>query len=160
WEELRHWRVLRVLHNPRYAGAFAFGQTRTRKRPGERLEVEALPREEWIALLPGAHPGYISWEKYEANLVRLRDNAQAHGKDRRKSPPREGPALLQGLAVCGVCGQRMTVRYHVRKGRQWPEYVCQREAIETATAKCQNIPGFGIDQSIGELLVVSVTPVT
>src|SRR5690606_34129430 len=94
------------------------------------------------------------------NLVRPRDNAQAHGKDRRKRPPRDGPALLQGLAVCGVCGQRMTVRYHVRKGRQWPEYVCQREAIETATAKCQNIPGFGIDQSIGELLVVSVTPVT
>lgn len=160
WEELRHWRVLRVLHNPRYAGAFAFGQTRTHKRPGERLEVEALPREEWTALIPGAHPGYVSWEKFEANLVRLRDNAQAHGKDRRKSPPCEGPALLQGLAVCGVCGQRMTVRYHVRKGRQWPEYVCQREAIETATAKCQNIPGLGIDQSIGALLVTSVTPVT
>ena len=160
WEELRHWRVLRVLHNPRYAGAFCFGQTRTHKRPGERIEVEVLPREEWIALLPGAHPGYISWEQFESNLARLRDNAQAHGAERRKSPPREGPALLQGLAVCGVCGQRMTVRYHVRKGRQWPEYVCQREAIETARSKCQSIPGWSIDQAIGELLVETVTPVT
>jgi DNA invertase Pin-like site-specific DNA recombinase len=160
WEPLRHWRVLRVLHNPRYAGAFCFGQTRTHKRPGDRIEVEVLPREEWIALLPGAHPGYISWEQFEANLVRLRDNAQAHGAERRKSPPREGPALLQGLAICGVCGRRMTVRYHVRHGRQWPEYVCQQEAIDTATPKCQHIPGSGIDEAIAELLVETVTPVT
>ena len=160
WEELRHWRVLRVLHNPRYAGAFCFGRTRTHKRPGGRMEVKVLPRDEWIALLPDAHPGYISWEQYEANLARLRDNAQAHGSERRKSPPRQGPALLQGIAICGVCGRRMTVRYHTRKGRQWPEYVCQREAIETATAKCQSIPGLGIDEAIGRLLVDTVTPVT
>lgn len=160
WESLRHWRVLRVLHNPRYAGAFCFGRTRTHKRPGERIEVEVLPRDEWTALFPDAHPGYISWEQFEANLPRLRDNAQAHGAERRKSPPRQGPALLQGLAICGVCGRRMTVRYHTRKGRQWPEYVCQSEATETASAKCQTIPGSGIDDAIGELLVEMVTPVT
>jgi DNA invertase Pin-like site-specific DNA recombinase len=160
WEPLRHWRVLRVLHNPRYAGAFCFGRTRTRKRPGERIEIEVLPRDEWIALFPDAHPAYISWEQFEANLARVRDNAQAHGAERRKSPPRQGPALLQGLAICGVCGRRMTVRYHRRKGRQWPEYVCQSEGIETASAKCQTISGSGIDDAIGELLVETVTPVT
>lgn len=160
WEALCHWRVLRVLHNPRYAGAFCFGRTRTHQRPGERLEIERLPREAWIALLPDAHPGYITWEQFEANLARLRDNAQAQGAERRKSPPREGPALLQGLVVCGVCGRRMTVRYHTRQGRQWPEYVCQRESVETATSKCQSIPGSGLDEAIGRLLVESLTPVT
>jgi len=160
WGPLRHWQVLNVLHNPRYAGAFFFGSTRTRKRPDGVVSFEVLPRDEWTALLPGAHSGYISWEQFEANLRRLRDNAQAHGSERRKSPPREGPALLQGLVVCGVCGRRMTVRYHTRKGRQWPEYVCQSEAIETATAKCQSIPGSGIDQAVGELLVETVTPLT
>jgi len=160
WEPMRHWRVLRVLHNPRYAGAFCFGRTRTHKRPGETIEIEVLPRDEWTALFPDAHPGYITWEQFEANLARLRDNAQAHGSERRKSPPREGPALLQGLAVCGICGRRMTVRYHTRKGRQWPQYVCQSEGIETATSKCQSIPGLGIDEAIGELLVETVTPVT
>jgi DNA invertase Pin-like site-specific DNA recombinase len=160
WEELGHSRVLRVLHNPRYAGAFCFGRTRWHKRPGDRLQLERLPREEWIALLPDAHPGYISWEQFEANLARLRANAQAYGADRRKSPPREGPALLQGLAICGVCGQRMTVRYHTRNERQWPEYVCQREGIETASTKCQSIRGSGLDEAIGELLVETVTPVT
>jgi DNA invertase Pin-like site-specific DNA recombinase len=160
WGPLYHWRALRVLHNPRYAGAFCFGRTRTRKRPGDSLEVEVLPRDEWTALLPDAHPGYISWEQYETNLARLRENAQAHGSERRKSPPREGPALLQGLAVCGVCGRRMTVRYHTRKGRQWPEYICQSEGIETATSKCQSIQGLGIDEAISALLVETVTPVT
>ena len=160
WEQLRHWRVLRVLHNPRYAGAFVFGRTRTHKRPGGTVEIEVLPRDQWTVLLPDAHPGYISWEQFETNQRKLRDNAQAHGKDRRKSPPREGPALLQGLVLCGVCGRRMTVRYHTRKGRQWPEYVCQREGIETATARCQTIPGSGIDQAIGELLIEIVTPMT
>lgn len=160
WESLRHWRVLGVLHSPRYAGAFCFGRTHTRKRMDGTVEVKSLPREEWTALLLDAHPGYITWEQFEANLRRLRDNAQAHGSERRKSPPREGPALVQGLAICGVCGHRMTVRYHTRKGTQRPEYVCQREGINTATTKCQSIPGAGIDRAIGELLVETVTPVT
>jgi DNA invertase Pin-like site-specific DNA recombinase len=160
WAPLYHWHVLRVLHNPRYAGVFCFGRSRTHKRPGNTIEIEVLPRDEWIACLPDAHPGYISWEQFERNLARLRDNAQAHGSERRKSPPREGPALLQGLAVCGVCGRRMTVRYHTRKGRQCPEYVCQSEGIETATSKCQSIPGSGIDEAVGALLVETVTPMT
>ncbi len=160
WESLLHWRVLRVLHNPRYAGAFSFGRTHTHKRVDGTVEIKSLPREEWTVLLLDAHPGYISWEQFEANLRRLRDNAQAHGSERRKSPPREGPALIQGLVVCGRCGNRITVRYHTRKGEQWPEYVCQRKGIDTATRKCQQIPGAGIDRAIGELLVEAVTPVT
>jgi len=160
WEPLRHWRVLRVLHNPRYAGAFFFGRTRARKRPGGGVDHEPLPRDEWTVLLPDAHPGYISWEQFEANERQLRDNAQAHGAQRRKSPPREGPALLQGLAVCGVCGRRMTHRYHVRRGKQLPTYVCQRERIDTGAPTCQTIPGSGIDQAIGELLVETVRPMT
>jgi hypothetical protein len=57
---------------------------------------------------PQLHVGYISWEEYQENRRRLQESAQAHGIDRRKSPPREGPALLQGLVICGVCGLRMT----------------------------------------------------
>ena len=160
WEPLRHWRVLRVLHNPRYAGAYFFGRSRTRKRPGGGVEVKALPREEWTVLLPDAHPGYVSGQQFETNLKRLRKNAHAYGLERRKSPPREGPALLQGLVVCGVCGRRMTLRYHTRMGKRCPDYVCQSEGIKNATAICQSIPGAGIDQAIGELLVESVTPLT
>src|SRR5262249_176218 len=74
-------------------------------------------------------------------------------------PAREGPALLQGLILCGRCGQRMTVRYHVRQGRLCPDYVCQRDGIEHAQPVCQHVPGTGIDEAIGALLVEAVSPV-
>ena len=116
WLPLRHHRVLQVLHNPRYAGAFVYGRRRERRGPDGRTRTTVQPRESWTVLIPDAHPGYINWERYEQNLKRLAECAQTRGEERRKSPPREGPALLQGLAICGRCGKRMTVRYHSRSG--------------------------------------------
>jgi len=160
WGPLEHSRTLWLLHNPRFAGAFFFGRSRQRHTAEARLVYERLPREEWTALIPNAHAGYMTWEDFEENQRRLRENAQANGADRRRSPPREGPALLQGLAVCGICGDRMTVRYHQRHGTVWPTYVCQRRGIARAEPICQSIPGRGLDHAIGRLLLETVTPLT
>lgn len=157
WGPLTHNRTRQVLHNPRYAGAFVFGRHQQTRNKG-RIVTQRLPREQWQTILADAHPGYISWEEFERNEATLRENAQAHGHDRRRSPPREGPALLQGLAVCGVCGDRMTVRYHSRESQQVPVYVCQRERIEHAGRICQHIPGAAIDEAIGTLLLETLTP--
>jgi DNA invertase Pin-like site-specific DNA recombinase len=157
WAELTHSRTLQVLHNPRYAGAFAYARTRTRKKADGGETFRKLPPDQWI-LVPAMHPGYISWEQYEENQRRLRENSQAHGADRRRSPPREGPALLQGLALCGICGRRMTVRYHYRHTQPEPDYVCQREGIEHAGPRCQSINGVQIDKAVGELLIQTMTP--
>jgi hypothetical protein len=155
--ELTHSRTLQVLHNPRYAGAFVYGRTRTRAQTDGKDHIQKRPRGEWI-LLPGAHAGYLSWEEYEENQRRLLENAQAQGSDRRKSPAREGPALLQGLVLCGICGSRMTVRYHMHKTQLVPDYVCQRHGIEHGKPVCQNINGEEIDRTIGELLLETMTP--
>jgi DNA invertase Pin-like site-specific DNA recombinase len=159
WVPLLHSRTLWVLHNPRFAGAYFFGRSRQR-RSDSRLLIEHLPRDEWTALIPNAHPGYITWEEFEDNQRRLRENAQAHGGDRRQSPPREGPALLQGLVICGRCGDRMTVRYHRRHDGLWPTYVCQRQGIAHGEPICQSVPGRGLDVAIGRVLVETVTPLT
>lgn len=159
WSELDHSQVLRILHNPRYAGAFVYGRSHTRKTVDGSSHVQRVPRDQWDTLIPGAHAGYLSWQEYEQNQRRLHESAQAMGADRRHGPPREGPALLQGLVVCGRCGNRMTVRYHSRHGKLCPEYVCQREGIEHAAPICQRVPGVGIDAAIGELLVEAVNPV-
>jgi DNA invertase Pin-like site-specific DNA recombinase len=157
WAQLTHSRSLQILHNPRYAGAFIYGRTRIRKRAAGGKIYQKQPRDQWV-LVPDAHASYITWDDYEVNQRRLRENAQAQGSDRAKSPPREGPALLQGLVLCGVCGGRMTVRYHSRAGRQVPDYVCQREGIEHGRPVCQSVNGEQIDKRIGELLVETMTP--
>ncbi len=158
WLPLRHHRVLQVLHNPRYAGAFAYGRRRQRRQPDGRTRHSLQPREAWTALIPGAHPGYLTWAQYEDNLARLAECAQARGEDRRASPPREGPALLQGLVICGQCGKRMTVRYHTRRGKAVPEYLCQRAGIEDARPSCARIGGGEVDAAVGELLLATITP--
>ena len=116
WQPLRHHGVLRVLHNPRYAGVFTYGRTTQRVLPGGKNSSRQLPRDQWTSFIPGAHPGYITLDQHEANIAKLAANAAAHGRDRAAGPPREGPALLQGIIICGRCGLRMTVRYHARGG--------------------------------------------
>lgn len=158
WTPLRHHHVLRALHNPRYAGAFCFGRRRWRPGPGGKPVTELLAREQWTALIPDAHPGYISWEQFETNQAQLAANAQAHGTDRKAGPAREGPALLQGLVVCGRCGRRMTVRYHSRRGVEVPDYTCLAEAIRSGAHRCQVVPGSGVDAAVAALLLDIVTP--
>jgi len=156
---LEHSRVLQVLHNPRYAGAYVYGRTRQRKVSiGGQVRYRKLPKEQWQVFLPDTYPGYITWEEFEANQAKLLDNANAYGLDRRKNPPREGVALLQGLVLCGICGKRMTVRYNIQKGHPVPAYVCQRRGIETAQPPCQIIPGAGLDEAIGQVILEAVTP--
>src|SRR5262249_31109797 len=105
WAPLEHNHVLRTLHNPRYAGAFVYGRTRSRKTIEGSLVVTRIPQEQWCIVIPAVHDGYISWDEFMQNQTRLNDNAQILGRDRRHGPPREGPALLQGLIVCGRCGE-------------------------------------------------------
>jgi DNA invertase Pin-like site-specific DNA recombinase len=160
WGDLSHSRVCWVLKHPRYAGVFCFGRTRQRKNPDGRHTFERLSQEDWAAYIPDAHEGYITPAEFDENNRRLRDNAYALGAEREKGPPREGPALLQGLAICALCGDRMTVRYHVINGRRVPDYACQRRGIERGEPACQIINGGGVDAAIGQLLVETVTPMT
>ena len=156
WEPLKRSRVLRALRSPRYAGAYAYGRTQHRRRPGGRTS-RPRPRKEWVALIRDAHPGYLSWKQFEANQQRLARAAAAFGAD-RQGPAREGPALLQGLVLCGVCGRRMIVAYQTRARQLLPRYLCRRS--ETASPPCQSIPGEHIDRAVGQLLVQLVSPLS
>ena len=156
YSKLTRSRALQVLKNPRYAGAFAYGLRQSFARGLEQKPlVKFVPREQWKAFVKDAHPGYISWETYEEHLRRLQANAYG-SKDNRRCPPRQGPALLQGLVLCGVCGQRMTVRYHTRRGKMAsPDYLCRG-----AMKRCQSIPGDQIDVLIGQQLIEKISPAT
>jgi DNA invertase Pin-like site-specific DNA recombinase/DNA-binding XRE family transcriptional regulator len=161
WQRLTSGRALSILNNPRFAGAYYYGRQRSRLNVDGSTTYFQVPRDQWLVLIKDAHPGYITWQQYEDNLQRLRQNAVAYNVIDRKTPAREGPCLLQGLAVCGKCGQRMTIRYkYQKKGRIEPAYLCQRHRIERWESSCQYIPGAKIDEAISKLLLDSVTPLT
>jgi hypothetical protein len=110
WGALTHARVVRILQNPCYAGAYVFGRYRSRRivRPDGTIATKTveLPRADWAVLIKHHHPGYISWEQYLANEQRLAANHTRSGQ----RPPREGTAICQGIVRCGSCGQSMSVQ--------------------------------------------------
>ena len=160
WGKLQHQRVLQILHNPRYAGAYFFGRTRTIMTPNGKTQAgPTRDRSKWLTLIQGAHAGYISWEEFEDTQKRLAGAANSRGVDRRHGPPGSGCALLQGACVCGVCGRRMSVRYKVLRGHQVPVYVCQRDLVDNGDRICQSIPGSVIDEALVRLLFETMSPV-
>jgi DNA invertase Pin-like site-specific DNA recombinase len=161
WGELECSRAASMLHNPRYTGAFVYGRRRYRKKAhAAGYSIRQLPREEWHTLLRDAHPGYIRWEDYEENLRRLEANRRKPEGNSHQGAPREGPALLQGLALCGRCGAGMQVCYHHRHGQSVPSYVCRDRRQLRGGGTCQSIGGTAIEEAISQLVLESVTPLT
>ena len=121
WEPLRHWRgCSHVLHNPRYAGAFRSSGARGPTRwPGRRVAIETLPRDEWTVRLPDAHVGYITWDQFERNQQRLRDNASRPWGPPSAESASRGPGLTprpspsQGAPPTRSCGPFGTYSQHV-----------------------------------------------
>ena len=148
----------RVLNNPRYAGAYVYGRRRYRRAADGKKQIQRKREySDWLACIPNAHPGYISWERYQQNLKLLADNG--HGYElARASPPREGAALLQGRAVCGRCGRHFRVRYRSGRGKQEAWYVCDREHSSLGGPDCQSIAGPPIDEAIGAVVADRMTP--
>lgn len=149
--------ALRTLHNPRYAGAYAYGQRAYGRTVDGKTTLQKRAREDWLACIPDAHPGYITWKQYQENLRMLALNA--HGYDAaRASPPREGVALLQGRAICGRCGQHMRSRYRDTRAKRESWYVCDRATDSRAEPNCQSLAGTPIDEAVGLLVAEMMTP--
>lgn len=158
WAELLHCRARQIIRNPRYTGAFVFGRTKHRRLPSGKYSSRQVPSEEWI-LLRDMHPGYISWEEYLSNLDRVKGNALAWSAERHRGPAREGAALLQGLVICGACGERMSVRYHAHRNEDIPTYWCGRRPLHRGEIHlCQTIHGAALDAAIGDIVIEAMTP--
>ncbi len=155
WTALSSSLTLRILHNPRYAGAFAYGRTRLLQSPSGGASYQKRRREDWHALVKQAHPGYISWEEFEANQERLQRNMTRHPH----GPARQGAALLQGIVMCGTCGCNMSTSYKRRAhGRIDPIYTCNRAKLDYSAPICTSIPGGDVDRMISALLLEQMTP--
>jgi len=149
--------AMRTLRNPRYAGAYAYGQRLYSRTVDGKKTLRKRAESDWLACIPNAHPGYITWDRYQENLRLLESNGQGYDAA-RGSPPREGVALLQGRAICGRCGQHFRVRYREARGRLESWYICDRTTDARAEPNCQSLAGAPIDEAIGVLVAEKMTP--
>src|SRR5947199_4553214 len=155
WGRLTHARVLGVLNNPAYAGAYVYGRYATKRRvqPDGTVKsgITLLPRPQWAVLIPDHHDAFIGWQDFlviEAKLATNRTNAGAR-------PPREGIALCQGILGCGSCGKPMSTRYH-RNGH--PAYECNSRLDLDNTPTCRSIAAATIDDAVVARLLAALTP--
>ena len=81
WQPARYHAVLGVLKNPAYAGAYAYGRSKTvvRLDAGQRQVHRQVQRrrEDWAVLITNHHEGYIGWDVYENNQAMIADNDNA-----------------------------------------------------------------------------------
>ena len=159
WKAPAYHTVIQILHNPLYAGAYAYGRRtqRTKIVDGRARKVSGFdkPRDEWNVLLRDSHPGYIDWQEYEDNQKLLLENAHMKKNCARKSA-RGGRALLTGLMRCGRCGRMMRVFYGMGKGNAH-RYQCRGDDAHVGAGLCIGIGGVRVDRSVALQILDAVS---
>jgi len=152
-----------MMHNPVYAGCYAYGRRQVdprRKLPGRPSTGRVVKDSgEWLVLLPGWFPAYITEEQHAANVARMAANRQTAASP---GAPRGGSALLAGLLRCGRCGgHRMTARYPdgPGPGHRPHNYTCAFYQVNYgAGGLCQHIAGPALDAYIAGQVLDAVAP--
>ena len=157
WRRPNYASVHRIIDNPVYGGAYAYGKTSASPAyaaDGIRVKTRRKSRDEWLALKPGAHDGYVSWERFEAIRTMVAGNAPT---GRHHGAPKHGEALLSGLIRCRRCGRKLTLRY---TGAQHgiPRYSCSRAWMDHGGPSCIAFGGLRVDDAIEEALLGVVGP--
>jgi DNA invertase Pin-like site-specific DNA recombinase len=159
WRPPGYHNVLSILRHPMYAGAYVFGRRGQRSYIVEgrarKTSGHAKPMAEWNVLLRDHHPGYITWEEYEANQKMIAENAHMQKRAARKSA-RGGRALLTGMIRCGRCARMMRVFYGMRSGHAH-RYQCRGEDSQVRAGLCVGIGGVRVDRAVAAKLLDAVS---
>jgi DNA invertase Pin-like site-specific DNA recombinase len=157
WRRPNYATIHRMIANPIYGGAYAYGKSCVAAgygAAGVRARSRRKARDEWLALIPGAHEGYIGWERAEAIRKMVSDNIPM---SRYHGAPKHGDALLAGLLRCRRCGRKLTVRYTGAK-HNIPRYACARGWLDNGEPRCIAFGGLRVDDVIEEALFQVVEP--
>jgi DNA invertase Pin-like site-specific DNA recombinase len=160
WRTPGRHRILQILKNPCYAGAFAWGRTAAhtvvengRAKTGGRKKK---PRDQWKVLILDHHPGYITWGDYLENQRILESNRNMPD-GLTPGAAKTGPALLAGLLRCGRCGRKMFTKYGGADGNV-PRYICSGGRAHRGSAPCLAIGGLRVDQAVAKALLEAIQP--
>lgn len=154
WRRPNYATIHRMIANPIYGGAYAYGKSRSVPGYDGRSGIRRKARDEWLALIPDAHEGYVSWERAEEIRKMVSDNVPT---SRHHGAPKHGDALLAGLFRCERCGRKLTVRY-TGSNHNIPRYSCWRGLLDNGEPRCIAFGGLRVDDAIEEALLGVVEP--
>lgn len=157
WRRPNYATIHRVIESSIYGGAYAYGKTAVgmgHGAAGAGVKIRRKPRADWLALMPHAHDGYVSWEKAEAIRTMVSSNVPT---SRHHGAPKHGDALLAGLIRCRRCGRKLTLRYSGAK-HHIPRYSCSRGWMDNGERRCIAFGGLRVDDAIEDALLSVVGP--
>jgi DNA invertase Pin-like site-specific DNA recombinase/transposase-like protein len=163
WVEPTYHAVHNVLTHPAYAGAYVFGKTRQRRSVDAdgalRVRRHKLPQGEWEVLIKGHHRGFIDWDTFQGNQIRIRGNIRPTAHQPGTGAVREGCALLQGLATCGTCGRKLAV-YYDGPAKTTPGYYCTGtgQLVEGRGTRHLRVGGAAIDTAVAAAFLAALQP--
>ncbi|MCA1681664.1 MAG: recombinase family protein, partial [Actinobacteria bacterium] len=163
WVEPTYHAVHNVLTHPAYAGAYVFGKTRQQRYVDAdgvgRVRRRTLPQDQWEVLITDHHPGFIDWDTYQANQARISANTRPMAHQPGTGAIREGCALLQGLATCGVCARKLAV-YYDGPHKSTPGYYCTGtgELVDGKDVRHLRIGGAAIDTAVAAVFCAALAP--
>jgi excisionase family DNA binding protein len=161
WKRPCYSSIYNILTNPTYGGAYVFGRTEhgSREEMGQARKVSRRRRrEEWIALIPQHHEGYISWERFEEIQETIAGNCL---DENRPGAPKSGAALLSGILRCRRCGRKLTVTYtgsYAHSGGRFLRYACHRGHLDQGEPKCLSFGGLPVDRMVEQEVLRVVRP--
>src|SRR6476661_3571253 len=158
WRRPSYATIHRMIENPIYGGAYAYGKSAAAAgydAAGICVKIRRKARSDWLALMPNAHEGYVSWEKAETIRKMVSSNVPT---SRHHGAPKHGDALLAGLLRCRRCGRKLTLRYSGAK-HHIPRYSCSRGWVDNGEPRCIAFGGLRVDDAIEEALLIVVGPV-
>src|SRR5262245_39748940 len=157
WRRPNYATIHRMIENPIYGGTYAYGKTAVAvgyDGTGVKVKIRRKARSDWLALMPNAHEGYVSWEKAEAIRKMVSRNVPT---SRHHGAPKHGEALLAGLLRCRRCGRKLTLRYSGAK-HHIPRYSCTRGWMDNGEPRCIAFGGLRVDDAIEGALLTVVGP--
>jgi DNA invertase Pin-like site-specific DNA recombinase len=149
WQRPRYGALYSILTSPSYGGAYAFGRTQSTcefKDGQTHRRIRRRARDQWLALIPDRHEGYIGWDQFQRIQQMIASNSQTAGLATPGAAKR-GVALLAGLLRCGRCGRKLTVQYSGRH-RTVPRYACRRGFLDNGEPKCIGFGGTSLDEAV------------
>ena len=157
WRRPNYATIHRMIENPIYGGAYAYGKTTVEAgygAAGVSVKIRRKARGDWLALMPNAHEGYVSWEKAETIRNMVSSNVPT---SRHHGAPKHGDALLAGLLRCRRCGRKLTLRYSGAK-HHIPRYSCSRGWMDNGEPRCIAFGGLRVDDAIEDAILTVVSP--